>query len=275
MPELPEVETVCQGLKDVLVGQKIHEVTLQRETLRYPFPFLMPERLQGAIILTIRRRAKYILIELSTQDTWLVHLGMSGKFHSLNKESPYGKHDHLVLKLTCGLIMAYNDPRRFGYMALLPTPEIDQSPYCKNLGKEPLDPTLTPSLVHQLFALSKRPIKTALLDQQHLVGLGNIYVCESLWAAGINPLRESRSLTSQEWTRLFPEIQMVLRRAIAAGGSSLKDYKKINGDLGYFQHSFSVYNCTGKACQSPNCNGTINRIVQSGRSTFYCPVCQQ
>lgn len=275
MPELPEVETVCQGLKQVLVGQQIQEVVLQRETLRYPFPCQMPERLQGATILAIRRRAKYILIDLSSRETWLIHLGMSGKFHQLDAVSPYGKHDHLILKLTCGLMMAYNDPRRFGYMALLPTDQIDQSLYCKNLGKEPLDPRLTAALVHPLFAALKRPIKAALLEQQHLVGLGNIYVCESLWAAGISPLRESRSLTSQEWARLFPQIQTVLRRAIAAGGSTLKDYKQINGDRGYFQHSFSVYDCTGEACQKANCHGTISRIVQSGRSTFYCPMCQQ
>lgn len=275
MPELPEVETVCRGLTPILVGQQIHEVTLQRENLRYPFPFMMSERLQGVTVLTIRRRAKYILMDLSSHDTWLVHLGMSGKFHQLTAALAIGKHDHLVLKTTSGLTLAYNDPRRFGYMALLPTDRIDQSSYCKHLGLEPLDSTLTVASVLALFSSIKRPIKIALLEQQHLVGLGNIYVCESLWAAGISPFRESKSLSYQEWAKLLPEIQSVLQRAIAAGGSTLKDYKKINGDLGYFQHHFSVYDCAGGACQKVNCNGTIKRVVQSGRSTFYCPTCQQ
>ncbi len=275
MPELPEVETVCRGLTPLLVGQQIHKVTLQRENLRYPFPFLMPERLQDVTILGVRRRAKYILIDLSSCDTWLIHLGMSGKFHQLAAEAQFGKHDHLVLKTITGLTLAYNDPRRFGYMALLRTDQIDQSSYCKNLGLEPLDANLTAAHLHGLFSFIKRPIKIALLEQQRLVGLGNIYVCESLWAAGINPFRESRSLNYDEWSKLLPEIQSVLQRAIAAGGSTLKDYKKINGDLGYFQHHFSVYDCEGGACQKANCNGTIKRVVQSGRSTFYCPTCQQ
>lgn len=275
MPELPEVETVCRGLTPILVGQQVQEVILQRENLRYPFPFMMPERLQGVTIVAIRRRAKYILMDLSSHETWLVHLGMSGKFHQLTAALTIGKHDHLLLKTTSGLILAYNDPRRFGYMALLPTDQINQSSYCKNLGQEPLDSTLTSTSVWALFSSVKRPIKIALLEQQYLVGLGNIYVCESLWAAGISPFRESRSLGCQEWAKLLPEIQSVLQRAIAAGGSTLKDYKKINGDLGYFQHHFSVYDCAGGACQKANCNGTIKRVVQSGRSTFYCPTCQQ
>ncbi|WP_032113813.1 bifunctional DNA-formamidopyrimidine glycosylase/DNA-(apurinic or apyrimidinic site) lyase [Candidatus Paracaedibacter symbiosus] len=273
MPELPEVETVCQELAKVLSDQQIQEITLRRENLRYPFPYLMPERLQGATILGIRRRAKYILIDLSTADTWLIHLGMSGKFHEV-KETP-GKHDHLLLLVSSGLILAYNDPRRFGYMAVLPTAQVETSPYCKELGKEPLDPDLTVAMTHQLFLNSKRPIKTALLEQQRLVGLGNIYVCESLWAAGISPFRESNSLSLQDWQRLLPEIQGVLRRAIAVGGSTLKDYKQIDGKLGYFQHHFSVYDCAGEACQTPQCDGTISRVVQSGRSTFYCSRCQK
>lgn len=274
MPELPEVETVCRGLAPILCGQQIQSLTLQRENLRYPFPYLMPERLQGATIITIRRRAKYILIDLSTQETWLIHLGMSGKFHELQGLTCLGKHDHLVISLASGTILAYNDPRRFGYMALLPTSQVEQSSYCRELGREPLDPELSAKNVQQLFANSRRPIKTALLEQHRLVGLGNIYVCESLWAAGISPFRESCSLTIQEWERLLPEIQRVLRQAIAAGGSTLKDYKRVDGKLGYFQHHFSAYDCAGEACQKGNCDGTIKRVVQSGRSTFYCPACQ-
>lgn len=274
MPELPEVETVCRGLTPVLRGQQIHTLTLYRENLRYPFPFLMSERLQGATILSIRRRAKYILIALSTQETWLIHLGMSGKFHNLRELTAPGKHDHLVMMLASGTILAYNDPRRFGYMALLPTEHVEQSPYCKALGKEPLDPELNAKNVQQLFANSRKPIKTALLEQHRLVGLGNIYVCESLWAAGISPFRESCSLTMQEWERLLPKIQKILQDAITAGGSTLRDYKRVDGNLGCFQHYFSVYDCVGGACQKDNCDGTIGRVVQSGRSTFYCPVCQ-
>lgn len=273
MPELPEVETVCRGLTKVLSGQYIQEVILRRENLRYPFPYAMPERLQGAQILKISRRAKYILINLSTGETWLIHLGMSGKFHEMRGDPE--KHDHLVMTLASGRVLAYNDPRRFGYMALLPTDKVESSPYCKSLGREPLDSELTPAITHQLFHKSRRPIKATLLEQKLLVGLGNIYVCESLWAAGISPLRESASLTVADWQCLLPKIQSVLRRAIAAGGSTLKDYKQLDGKLGYFQHHFSVYDCEGKACQTPQCRGTINRVVQSGRSTFYCPACQK
>lgn len=274
MPELPEVETVCRGLAPILCGQQIQNLSLQRENLRYPFPYLMQERLLGATIMAVRRRAKYILIDLSTHETWLIHLGMTGKFHELQALDYPGKHDHLVMLLTSGIRLAYNDPRRFGYMALIATDQVEQSPYCKELGYEPLDVGLNAKNVHQLFANSKRPIKTALLEQQRLVGLGNIYVCESLWATGISPFRESCSLTIQEWECLLPEIQKILYRAIAAGGSTLKDYKRVDGKLGYFQHHFSAYDCAGESCQKENCNGTIKRVVQSGRSTFYCPTCQ-
>lgn len=274
MPELPEVETVCRGLAPILCGEQIQSLTLYRENLRYPFPYLMQERLQGATVIGVRRRAKYILIDLSTHDTWMIHLGMSGRFHELQEVTSLGKHDHLVLTLASGIILAYNDPRRFGYMALLPTDQIEESAYCKELGREPLDPELNVKIIQHLFSNSKRPIKTALLEQNRLVGLGNIYVCESLWAAGISPFRESCSLTMQEWKRLLSEIQKVLHKAIAAGGSTLKDYKRVDGKLGYFQHHFSAYNCAGEACQKENCDGTINRVVQSGRSTFYCPACQ-
>lgn len=274
MPELPEVETVCRGLAPILCDQQIQNLTLYRENLRYPFPFLMEERLQGATILSIHRRAKYILIALSTQETWLIHLGMSGKFHSLEDPTSVGKHDHVVMTMASGVILAYNDPRRFGYMALLPTGQVEQSSYCQGLGREPLEPGLKAKDIHPLFANSKQPIKTALLEQHRLVGLGNIYVCESLWAAGISPFRESCSLTLREWERLLPKIQEILRNAIAVGGSTLRDYKRVDGNLGYFQHYFSVYDCAGEACQKDNCDGTIDRVVQGGRSTFYCSVCQ-
>lgn len=275
MPELPEVETVCRGLATVLQDQQIKEIILRRENLRYPFPFLMPERLQKATIVGVRRRAKYILIDLSTKDTWLIHLGMSGKFHLLANPHAAGKHDHLILELSNGICMAYHDPRRFGYMALVPTCRLQESPYLKNLGLEPLEAALSAQKVWSLFNTLKRPIKAALLEQKYLVGLGNIYVCESLWAAGISPFRESHSLTLKEWERLLKEIQAVLQRALTAGGSTLKDHKQVNGQTGYFQHQFSVYNCHGRACQTQGCHGTINRITQSGRSTFYCPKCQQ
>lgn len=275
MPELPEVETICQGLKKLLCGQVIREVKLQRANLRYPFPYMMPERLQRTSIHSVRRRAKYILINLSTNETWLIHLGMSGKFHQLLEGEALRKHDHMLLVLENGNRICYSDPRRFGYMALMPTEDVKESIYCKNLGLEPLDEGLTYSVIQQRFLNSTRPIKTALLEQHRLVGLGNIYVCESLWLSKINPLSPSNTITVKQWKRLFPAIQSVLRNAILVGGSTLKDYKRLDGTQGYFQHQFSVYDQAGRACQNTTCTGTIKRIVQSGRSTFYCPSCQK
>lgn len=273
MPELPEVETVCRGLAPMMVGRTITNVELRRPNLRYPFPPLMEERLADQRIDHIERRAKYI--QIYTGDyVLLVHLGMSGRFQQLaDKESPK-KHDHVIIHLHDGQRIAYHDPRRFGFMDLWAKEHLGENPHLKNLGLEPLSKDITPELVHQIFARTNRLIKAALLDQTFIAGLGNIYVCESLWLAGISPYRQAASLTVGDWAKLLPHIQDVLTKAIEAGGSSLKDHRQVDGHLGYFQHHFSVYDGGGRACQRSCCQGTIAKEVISGRSTYYCPQCQ-
>lgn len=274
MPELPEVETVCQGLALQLQQQQLSAVTLRRPNLRYPLPYMMSERLVGATVVGITRRAKLILIHLDNNLTWVMHLGMSGRIHTIDGAQP-GKHDHVLIETEQGLCLAFNDPRRFGYMDLVPTPALAASSHFKTLGFEPFDESLTVDVAYHLFKRRSRPIKIALLDQQLIVGLGNIYVAESLWRSGIHPARSCDTLTLTNWQSLLPAIRDVLTAAIAAGGSSLKDYRQVNGELGYFQHSFSVYNCEGCPCQKADCHGTIRKVVQAGRSTFFCASCQR
>ncbi|AIK97215.1 bifunctional DNA-formamidopyrimidine glycosylase/DNA-(apurinic or apyrimidinic site) lyase [Candidatus Odyssella acanthamoebae] len=275
MPELPEVETVCRGLEQMLQGYQIDAVELRRLDLRYPFPPLMNERLEGTKVIEVERRAKYILMHTDLGHTWLIHLGMSGRIHELAGTDTPGKHDHAIIHLQDGRRIAYNDPRRFGYMDLLPRAFIHQSIHLKNLGLEPLAPDLTAEIFHTLLSKAKRPIKTTLLDQRLVVGLGNIYVCEALWQSKIHPEEQASTLTKRQAEILLESARDILQKAIKAGGSTLKDYRQVNGELGYFQHTFSVYDRETGACQRPSCSGTIKRMNQSGRSTFYCPSCQR
>jgi len=283
MPELPEVETVRRGLAPVMEGAVIARADVRREGLRWPFPEHMAERLTGARIERLRRRSKYILGDLSTGETLLIHLGMSGRmlisgavtggfYH--DHPAPE-KHDHVVLDMDNGARITFNDARRFGAMDLFATGLDDAHPLLAKLGPEPLGNAFNEA--HLVAALSGRntPIKSALLDQHNVAGLGNIYVCEVLYRAGINPKRKAGQLSATRIAGLVPVIREVLDEAIAAGGSSLKDYRQADGELGYFQHNFRVYDREGEPCRTPGCGGTIRRIVQSGRSSFYCPQCQR
>lgn len=283
MPELPEVETVRMGLAPVMEGRVIAAAEVNRDGLRFPFPPRMAERLTGARVLGLRRRSKYILADLSTDETLLIHLGMSGRmlisgvmlgeFH--HPHPAPAKHDHVVLHIEGGARVTFNDARRFGAMDLMPTPGAEAHPLLAALGPEPLGNAFDETWLAGRLAGRATPVKSALLDQHVVAGLGNIYVCEVLHRAGISPLRLARDLTSQETARLVPLIREVLAEAIAAGGSSLKDYRQADGELGYFQHSFRVYGRDGAPCPTPGCTGTITRTVQSGRSSFHCPLCQR
>lgn len=283
MPELPEVETVRMGLAPVMEGRVIAAAEVNRDGLRFPFPPRMAERLTGARVLGLRRRSKYILADLSTDETLLIHLGMSGRmlisgvmlgeFH--HPHPAPAKHDHVVLHIEGGARVTFNDARRFGAMDLMPTAGAEAHPLLAALGPEPLGNAFDETWLAGRLAGRATPVKSALLDQHIIAGLGNIYVCEVLHRAGISPLRLARDLTSQETARLVPLIREVLAEAIAAGGSSLKDYRQADGELGYFQHSFRVYGREGAPCPTPGCTGTITRTVQSGRSSFHCPFCQR
>ena len=283
MPELPEVETVRMGLAPVMEGRVITAAEVNRDGLRFPFPPRMAERLTGARVLGLRRRSKYILADLSTDETLLIHLGMSGRmlisgvmlgeFH--HPHPAPAKHDHVVLHIEGGARVTFNDARRFGAMDLMPTPGAEAHPLLAALGPEPLGNAFDETWLAGRLAGRATPVKSALLDQHVVAGLGNIYVCEVLHRAGISPLRLARDLTSQETARLVPLIREVLAEAIAAGGSSLKDYRQADGELGYFQHSFRVYGREGAPCPTPGCTGTITRTVQSGRSSFHCPLWQR
>lgn len=283
MPELPEVETVRMGLLPVMEGKRIEQAAVNRPDLRWPFPPRMAERLQGAQVLHLRRRSKYILADLDTAETLLIHLGMSGRmlisglplgqFHHVHPTP--AKHDHVVLDMEGGARVIFNDARRFGAMDLLPTVNAEAHPLLAALGPEPLGNDF-----HELHLAGRlkgraTPIKSALLDQHNVAGLGNIYVCEVLFRAQISPLRQARDVTSSETSRLVPIIREVLSEAIAAGGSSLRDYRQADGELGYFQHSFRVYDREGQPCPTPGCASVITRTVQSGRSSFHCPTCQR
>lgn len=283
MPELPEVETVRMGLLPVMEGRVILSAQVNREGLRWPFPMQMAQRLTGARVLRLRRRSKYILADLSTEETLLIHLGMSGRmlisgamigdFHH-DHPAPQ-KHDHVVLQMEGGGRVTFNDARRFGAMDLMPTTSAESHPLLAVLGPEPLGNTFSELYLAARLAGKATPVKSALLDQNIVAGLGNIYVCEVLHRAGISPHRLARDLTSQEVSRLVPLVREVLAEAIAAGGSSLRDYRQADGELGYFQHNFRVYGREGAPCPTPGCSGTILRTVQSGRSSFHCPACQR
>ncbi|MFA5580761.1 MAG: bifunctional DNA-formamidopyrimidine glycosylase/DNA-(apurinic or apyrimidinic site) lyase [Paracoccaceae bacterium] len=277
MPELPEVETVRRGLAPVLEGARIVRADIRRANLRWPFPPNMAARLQGARVIALRRRSKYLLGDLDTGESLLIHLGMSGRILIATAGAahvPPGKHDHVVLDLMGGARITYNDPRRFGAMDLMPTEAAPTHRLLAGLGPEPLGNGLNTPYLADKLAGRRTSIKAALLDQRIIAGLGNIYVCEALYRAGIAPQRAAGSLSAAEVDTLVPLIRRVLDEAISAGGSSLRDYRQADGNLGYFQHAFRVYGREGEACVTPGCAGIIQRIVQSGRSTFYCPRCQ-
>ena len=293
MPELPEVETVRRGLAPYLEGARIDKVTLNRANLRFPFPQGFIKALEGQTIVTVGRRAKYLLFRLSSGKTWLGHLGMTGAFRfaegRYKEPSRYyepaedEKHDHVVMQLTHPdrgrLTLIYTDPRRFGVMDLFEREE--DSPYLQGLGPEPLGNGFNPEEMAARFKGKSAPMKAALLDQRVVAGLGNIYVSEALWRAHIRPTVPAKKLVlksgkpSARLDLLADGVRSVLAEAIEAGGSTLRDFRAADGGSGYFQHRFDVYDREGEPCHTPGCRGTIKRIVQSGRSTFYCPVCQK
>ncbi|MGR3455560.1 bifunctional DNA-formamidopyrimidine glycosylase/DNA-(apurinic or apyrimidinic site) lyase [Pseudooceanicola sp.] len=283
MPELPEVETVRRGLTPVMEGAVIEKAAVNRPDLRWPFPERMAERLEGQRVERLRRRSKYILADLSGGETLLIHLGMSGRM--LVSGDPLGrfvhdhpapeKHDHVVLDMAGGARITFNDPRRFGAMDLMPTGEEAAHKLIAHLGPEPLGNAFSETYLVAALRGKNTPVKAALLDQRIVAGLGNIYVCEALYRARIHPARTCRRIAASRIAALVPIIRQVLTDAIAAGGSSLKDFRQADGELGYFQHSFDVYGREGAPCRTPDCGTPIRRIVQYGRSSFYCPQCQR
>jgi len=293
MPELPEVETVRRGLAPVLEGRRIVRAVQNRPDLRWPLPDRFAERLTGRRILSLGRRAKYLTVDLdgAEPETALIHLGMSGRLllSGLAEDRTPGaqfhyaaavgeaarKHDHVVLDLEDGITLVYNDARRFGSMDLWPTATLPDHPSLASLGPEPLSNDFNGEALAAALAGRRTAIKAALLDQRRVAGLGNIYVCEALYRAGIDPTRPAASVTAAECARLTAIIRDVLTEAIEAGGSSLRDFHGAGGELGYFQHRFDVYDREGEICRAPTCSTPIERIVQGGRSTFFCPRCQK
>lgn len=276
MPELPEVETVMRGLMPVMQGHRIRAADIRRSGLRRPFPARFSARLTGAKIEAMRRRAKYILMGLDSGESLLVHLGMSGRV-TIDETGalPPQKHDHVVLDMENGVRILFNDPRRFGALDLLDNRHIENHRLLASLGPEPLGNRFNASYFGACLAKRKTPIKSALLNQKFVAGLGNIYVCEALWRTGIAPQTPSAALTPLQISSLVGHIRDVLQEAIQSGGSSLKDYRQANGELGYFQHRFKAYGRENEPCLKPGCTGKIERITQAGRSSFYCPDCQK
>jgi len=293
MPELPEVETVRRGLEPAMAGQRLIAVEQRRKDLRFPFPARFKERLEGQRVTGLSRRAKYLVLHLSSEEALIMHLGMSGRFtvEMGDKTSKPGDfhyettgtspHDHIVFHMENGARITYNDPRRFGFMDLVPSASLAESKHFKAMGIEPLGNELDGPLIQTLFTDKKAPLKAALLDQRLIAGLGNIYVCEALHRSGLSPKRLAGTLSTNRGNMkgkaelLAATIRDVLTEAVQAGGSSLRDYAQTDGSLGYFQHRFKVYGREGEKCPTGSCSGAIERIVQSGRSTFYCRTCQK
>ena len=287
MPELPEVETVRRGLEPAMTGRRIRALTLNRADLRFPFPERCAERVSGARVERIDRRSKYLLLRLDTGETLLVHLGMTGRFsieadHSVERPGEFvhaapanPKHDHCVFEIEDGITVRYNDPRRFGFMDLFETVGEDKVSFLAGLGPEPIGNAFNGPFLAETLAGRKSPIKTALLDQRIVAGLGNIYVCEALHRSRISPRRQAGTIKGDRAERLAGSVRDVIAEAIAAGGSTLRDFASADGALGYFQHTFRAYGREGEACATDGCGGHISRIVQSGRSTFYCGQCQR
>ena len=270
MPELPEVETIRAGLAPRLTGRRIVRVDLNRADLRFPFVEGFAHALTGQTILDVARRAKYLLIALDSGGVLLSHLGMTGRY-SFDPEAR--AHDHVVLHLDNGVRLVYSDPRRFGFMDLIAPGQQADNRFLRGLGIEPLGNELSGAYLADKFAGRRTPLKAALLDQRIIAGLGNIYVCEALFRARLSPLRQAGTLKGARAGKLSQAIRTVLQDAIAAGGSTLRDYAAADGSLGYFQHGFDVYGREGEPCR--NCGKNIARIVQSGRSSFFCPGCQR
>lgn len=271
MPELPEVETVCRGLALALEGRRLVRVQVYRADLRRPFPPAFAERLQGRRVLRIARRAKYLTVFLDDGWVWLAHLGMSGRMLvGPADDSPPGKHDHVIVETDDGSRVAYNDARRFGLMDLCPEANLADHPLLADLGPEPLADSFTPAVLARALAGRSGPIKAALLDQTLIAGIGNIYASEALFRARIDPTRPAAAIGTRQVGHLVAAIRSVLSEAILAGGSSLRDHRRTDGELGYFQHSFAVYDKEGMPCPDCDCAQGVRRIVQSGRSTFYC-----
>lgn len=292
MPELPEVETVRRGLAPVMEGALIRRAELRRPDLRFPFPAGFAEALSGRRVLSLGRRAKYLLVDLEGGDVMIAHLGMSGSFRVEGEEAPGAfhmprgkdaRHDHVVFHLETAegeRRVVYNDPRRFGFMDLARREAIAGHPFFRDLGEEPTGNALDAGYIAAKFRGRQVPLKAALLDQKNIAGLGNIYVCEALWRAHLSPERAAGSLVTaagrpkKELVLLTEAIRAVIAEAIEAGGSTLRDHIRADGSLGYFQHSFSVYDREKEPCRTPGCTGIIGRIVQGGRSTFLCTACQ-
>ncbi|MGC1356012.1 MAG: bifunctional DNA-formamidopyrimidine glycosylase/DNA-(apurinic or apyrimidinic site) lyase [Xanthobacteraceae bacterium] len=293
MPELPEVETVRRGLAPAMEGARFAKVEVRRPDLRWPLPRKFAQRLHGQTVTGLGRRAKYLLADLSSGDVLLMHLGMSGSFHVFetaddkklgtyhHERRRHLAHDHVVFHMSSGSIVTFNDPRRFGSMKLVPRAKLDEEPLLARLGPEPLGNAFDAAMLARACRSKKTSLKAALLDQRIVAGLGNIYVCEALHRARLSPLRlastiaDRRGAPNERAERLVESITAVLNAAIKDGGSSLRDHKLTDGELGMFQHNFRVYDREGEKCRTPGCRGIIKRIVQNGRSTFYCPVCQK
>jgi formamidopyrimidine-DNA glycosylase len=293
MPELPEVETVRLGLVPAMEGARFVKVEARRPDLRWPFPEDFVKRLEGKSVTGLGRRAKYLLVDLSSGEVLIMHLGMSGSFRVAkngeeimpgefeHERSKAATHDHVVFHMSSGATVTFNDPRRFGFMKLVPRAQFDQEPLLRLIGPEPLGNEFGPALLARACRGKKTSLKAALSDQRVVAGLGNIYVCEALFRARLHPQAAAGSLVTAEGEpkasahELAAIIRDVLNEAVEAGGSTLRDHAKVDGTLGYFQHRFRVYDREGEPCTTPACTGTVSRLVQSGRSTFYCPVCQQ
>jgi formamidopyrimidine-DNA glycosylase len=295
MPELPEVETVRRGLAPVLAGRRFLKVEQRRQDLRFPLPPAFAERLTGRRVRRLDRRAKYILVHLDGAEVLAVHLGMTGRFlvrkaggaadrklaQFAHAHGDNHKHDHLVFTISGGAVVTYNDVRRFGYMTLIPEKDLEDDAFFRGLGVEPLSEALDAAYLADRAVGRKTDLKAFLMDQRIVAGLGNIYVCEALFRAGLNPcgaaarLATKRGKATPAAHRLAPAIKAVLQDAIRAGGSTLRDYKQADGKIGAFQNEFAVYGRNGQPCLRPGCRGTVRRKTQAGRSTFYCSSCQR
>lgn len=276
MPELPEVETVRRGLAPVLEGAVIADARVHRRDLRFPFPANLAKRLIGQRIVSVDRRAKYLLIRFKSEDVLLSHLGMSGRYRIyLDAPPPLEKHDHVEVMTEAGACIRYNDPRRFGFMDLFPADDMASHKLLAGLGPEPLSNAFDGKALGASLEGRSSAIKVALLDQRVVAGIGNIYASEALYRAGISPIRKAATIKGVRAERLAVAIRDVLSEAIAAGGSSLKDHRQTSGELGYFQHRFNVYGREGDKCPGCDCNSSIRQLVQGGRSTFYCAKCQR
>ena len=293
MPELPEVETVRRGLQPVMEGSKIVKAETRRKDLRFPFQTDFVARLDGQTVTGLGRRAKYLMADLGSGDVLLMHLGMSGSFRVVANDATHSPgrfhhsrgddraHDHVVFHMSSGASVVFNDPRRFGYMKIIARHALEAEPLLKGLGPEPLGNEFDATMLARACADKKTSLKAALLDQRVVAGLGNIYVCEALYRSQLSPRRSAATLATKKneptdhAKRLVAAIHGVLNQAIKAGGSSLRDHRQTSGELGYFQHSFQVYDREGETCQTAKCSGIVKRFTQNGRSTFWCPKCQK